>query len=51
MHVTVRDDFLGLCDKTVPIKMGVNLNGYLLWVFFSSHKHRPVNRAEMLREL
>jgi len=34
MHITVGDDFLGLCDKKVPIRMGANLNGYIPWVFF-----------------
>jgi len=45
MHITVGDYTPGLCDKTVPIRMDANLNGYLLWVFFNSRKRRPVNCA------
>jgi hypothetical protein len=51
MHITVGDDFLALCDKKVLIRMGVNLNDYMPWVFLNSRKRRPVNRTEMLREL
>jgi len=31
--------------------MGANFNGYMPWVFLNSPQRRPVNRAEMLREL
>ena len=44
MEISVRGDFIGLCDRKVSINMCRIRNDYGAGVFFNSRNHTPVNR-------